>query len=413
MTGRDLAAPGDGGGTPGESELSGRRYVRLVLSLGCLIALGPLTIDMYLPAFPEIARDLDATQSQVQLTVTGILIGLGLGQLLVGPLSDALGRRRPLLVGLCVHALASLGCVLAPTVETLAAVRVLQGLAGAAVSVTVMAMVRDQLSGKAMAGLMARLMLVMGLAPMLAPSLGGLVLEWSRWRTIFLVLAVAALALAVFAGFGLRETLPAARRHPARLRAVLAAYGRLVRDPYFMALAVIGGSMMATIFAYVAGGSFVLQDGYGLSEGTFAIVFGVNALGLVLGSQANPVLLRRFSLSQVLTGAILLTFCSATVLVLLAALEIGGLPGLLVPLFTMLSTAGLSMANTPALALDRQGAAAGTAAAVLGCLQFAVGGVVAPIVGAFDTVSAVPMGAVMAGVSGLSLLLVTTVVRRG
>ncbi|GAB2883686.1 multidrug effflux MFS transporter [Nocardioides pacificus] len=399
--------------TAARPDLTGRHYVRLVLSLGCLIALGPLTIDMYLPAFPQIARDLDASQSQVQLTVTGILIGLGLGQLLVGPLSDALGRRRPLLVGLCVHAVASIGCLLAPTVETLAGVRVLQGLAGAAVSVTVMAMVRDQLSGKAMASLMARLMLVMGLAPMLAPSLGGLVLEWSGWRTIFLVLAVAALVLAGLAGVGLRETLPPPRRRPARLGAVLTAYGRLVRDPYFMALAVTGGSMMATIFAYVSGGSFVLQEGFGLSERTFAIVFGINALGLVLGSQANPLLLRRFSLVQVLTGGVAMTFCAALTLVVLAALDVGGLVGVLAPLFVVLSTAGVSMANTPALALDRQGAAAGTAAAVLGCLQFAVGAAVAPLVGAFDTVSAVPMAAVMAGVSGLALLLVTTVVRRG
>ncbi|MEO5711106.1 MAG: MFS transporter [Nocardioidaceae bacterium] len=167
---------------------TGRGYARLVLVLGALIALGPLTIDMYLPAFPRIGDDLRAGDSAVQLTLTGMLLGLAVGQLVIGPLSDAWGRRRPLIAGLCTHAVASLLCAVAPTIAALAVVRVVQGFAGAAISVVAMAIVRDLFDGIAVARIMSRLMLVIGLAPILAPSLGGLVLGFTSWRGIFVVL---------------------------------------------------------------------------------------------------------------------------------------------------------------------------------------------------------------------------------
>ncbi|MBD8870109.1 multidrug effflux MFS transporter [Nocardioides donggukensis] len=397
---------------PGPEGQGDRDYLRFVLVLGALIALGPLSIDMYLPAFPRIAEDLSATPSQVQLTLTGMLCGLALGQLVIGPLSDAFGRRRPLLVGLLVHAVASILCSMASTIEMLSVLRVLQGLAGASVSVTAMAMVRDRFAGVAMARLMARLILVIGLAPIIAPSLGGLVLEWTGWRRIFDVLALAALLLATLAARSLHETLPPERRRPARVRASLAAYGGLFRDARFLALALIGGSMMATLFAYVSGASFVLQEGYGLSERTFAIVFGVNAAGFVVGSQLNPVLLRRYSLIQVLTSGILLTFAAAALLLVTSLTGLGGLVGVLVPLGVVMSAAGLSMPNTPALALERYAGSAGTAAAVLGSLQFGVGAAAAPLVGAFGGQSATPMAVVMLALSGLAATLMYAVVRR-
>lgn len=395
------------------AEPVGRRYVQFVIVLGALIALGPLTIDMYLPAFPEIADDLHASDSQIQLTLTGMLLGLAVGQLVIGPLSDAFGRRRPLMIGLGVHALASLLCSLAPSAEMLAAVRILQGFAGAAVSVTAMAMVRDQFAGIAMARLMARLMLVIGLAPIIAPSLGGAVLAWSGWRTIFLVILIAAVALIGVAAVGLRETLPPERRRPARIGASLASYAAILRDRRFLAIGLIGGSMMATLFAYIAGASFVLQDGFGLSKGEFAVVFGINAATFVLGSQINPLLLRRFSLIQVLTGAILLTLASSLVLLILGLTGWGGLAAVVVPLAVNLGLAGFAMPNTPALALERYGASAGTAAAVLGCLQFGVGGAIAPIVGAFGSTTVVPMAAVMVGLTATAAALMFGVVRRG
>ncbi|WP_203335975.1 multidrug effflux MFS transporter [Nocardioides limicola] len=379
--------------------------------LGCLIALGPLTIDMYLPAFPRIARDFDASSSAVQLTLTGMLAGLAVGQLVIGPLSDAFGRLRPLLVGLAVHAVASIACAIAPTIEVLAAFRVVQGFAGAAVSVTAMAMVRDRFSGIAMARLMARLILVIGLAPIIAPSLGGVLLTWFDWPVIFLVLAAVALLLIVVAVTGMEESLPPARRRQARPVAIAAAYRMLLREPQFVALATIGGAMMATLFAYVAGASFVLQEGFGVSERTFALIFGANAAGFVVGSQINPILLRRFRMVDVLTGGILAALTGGVALTVSAATGFGGLAGVLLPLAIVMGAAGFSMPNTPALALDAHGGEAGTAAAVLGFFQFGIGALVAPLVGAFGTGNALPMGVVMMVMAGLAAVLAFTVVR--
>jgi DHA1 family bicyclomycin/chloramphenicol resistance-like MFS transporter len=391
---------------------TGRRYVQLVLVLGALIALGPLTIDMYLPAFPRIGDDLGASDSAVQLTLTGMLLGLAVGQLVIGPLSDAFGRRRPLVVGIATHAVASLACAVAPTIVLLATVRVVQGFAGAAISVVAMATVRDLFEGVAVARIMSRLMLVIGLAPILAPTIGGLVLTFTSWRGIFVVLAGAALLLVAVAFFFLRETLPVDRRRPATERSSLAAYRSLVRDRVFVALAVIGGSMMAAIFAYVSGAPFVLQDGFGLDTRTFGLVFGLNAAGLTVTSQVNPVLLRWFTVRQVLGGAIVAATLAAAALLVVGLSGAGGLIAVLVPLAVLVSTAGLALPNVPALALTRHGEAAGTAAAVLGCVQFGVGAVVAPLVGAFGSTTAAPMAAAMLTVTTLAGVLMFGVVRR-
>jgi DHA1 family bicyclomycin/chloramphenicol resistance-like MFS transporter len=275
-----------------------------------------------------------------------------------------------------------------------------------------MAIVRDLFSGTGVARIMSRLMLVIGLAPILAPTLGGIILGFTSWRGIFVVLAGAALLLVVVAAVGIRETLPESRRRPATVTATLAAYRTLLGDRVFVALTFIGGSMMAAMFAYVSGASFVLQDGFGLDARTFGLVFGLNAAGLTLTSQLNPVLLRRFQVRTVLTGSILGAMAAAAALLAVGLTGFGGLAGVLVPLALLVSLAGLSMPNTPALALTRHGEAAGTAAAVLGCVQFGVGAVVAPLVGASGSTTAAPMGAVMLGVTVLAAVLMFGVVRR-
>jgi len=392
--------------------LTRRRHVQLILVLGTLIALGPLTIDMYLPAFPQLTEDLGASPSSVQLTLTGMLAGLAAGQLVIGPLSDAFGRRRPLLTGLVVHALASLLCAVAPSVHMLAAVRVLQGFAGAAISVVALATVRDLFSGVAVARTMSRLMLVIGLAPIVAPSLGGVILEVTDWRGIFVVLAGAAVLLVGVAFLGLRETLPVERRRSPRIGATLRTYRSLLADRTFVALVLMGGLMFASIFAYVSGASFVLQEGFGLSERAFGLVFGANALGLTVLSQVNPFLIRRFHQVDVLTGAMVASALAAGSLVVVGATGVGGLAGVLVPLFVVLGAAGLAMPNTPSLALNRHGEAAGTASAMLGFTQFGIGAAVAPLVGLSGSTTAVSMGAAMLGVTGLALVLMLTVVRR-
>jgi DHA1 family bicyclomycin/chloramphenicol resistance-like MFS transporter len=370
--------------------------VRLVLALGSLVALGPLTIDTYLPAFPAIAADLQVSSAAVQLTLTGTLIGLAGGQLLIGPLSDAWGRRAPLIAGVALHVLASVLCVVAPSITVLGGLRVLQGLGVAAASVVAMAMVRDLFEGAAFARIFSRLMLVMGAAPILAPTLGGAVLRWTNWRGVFVVLAGLGVLLILVAAVGLPETLPAHRRRSGGLAGTGRVYRGLLRDRAFVGLVLVAGLAMAALFAYVSGSSFVFQRQYGLSEQQFGLVFGAGALGLIAATQLNVVLLRRATPQQILSGALAAGSVAGGVLVAFAATGFAGLAGIVGPLWVVLASAGLALPNAPALALSRHGEAAGTASALLGSVQFGVGALAAPLVGVLGT-GAVAMAVVVAG----------------
>jgi len=381
--------------TPGDL-MTARERLRLVLVLGILIALGPLTIDMYLPALPTITGDLQATAAQVQLTLTGTLAGLALGQLLIGPVSDAIGRRTPLLFGVGLHILASVLCVVAPNLAVLGTLRVLQGLGAAAAAVVVMAIVRDLFTGLAAARLLSRLMLVLGAAPILAPTLGGIVLSWTSWRGVFVVLALFGVAIISVTAVALPETLPAARRRNGGVVGTVRDYGRLFTDRAYLGLILVAGLAMAAMFAYVAGSSFVFQEQYGLSEQQFGFVFGAGAVGLIAATQLNVRLLRRWTPSQILITALGSGAAMGLLLLLFAVTGFGGIVGILVPLWLVLASAGLALPNAPALALSRHGEAAGTAAALLGAVQFGVGALAAPLVGLLGT-GAVPMALVIAG----------------
>ena len=390
---------------PEAIEFVGRKYVQLVLVLGALSAIGPLTIDAYLPALPELTAELGATDAQAQATITGLLVGLGLGQLLIGPLSDAVGRRRPLLFGLAGHAGMSLLCAIAPSMAVLTATRTLQGLAGAAVAVVAMAMVRDLFTGIRAAQLLSRLVLVLGVAPIVAPSLGSALLKVTSWQGIFVALALTAVALLALAFFALPETLPPARRVPARLSTSLRSYAALFSDRLFLVLVAVAGLMFATLFAYIAGSPFLLQGVYGLSPEQFGLAFGAIAVGLIGMTQLNPLLLRWFSPVAILSFAVALGLAGSLGLVLTALTGFGGLVGFFIPLFVAVSSAGLSFPNAPAVALSRHGETAGAASALLGSAQFLLGGLAAPLVGAFADGTAVPMAAVMVGTTGLAALL--------
>jgi DHA1 family bicyclomycin/chloramphenicol resistance-like MFS transporter len=377
--------------TPVRSEPPNRS---LVLLLGFLSALGPLTIDMYLPSLPTIATDMHAAAAAVQLTLTGTLVGLGVGQLLVGPLSDAVGRRVPLLAGVGVHVLASVLCVLAPNLAILGTLRLLQGLGAAAASVVAMAVVRDLFSGLAAAKLLSRLMLVVGVAPILAPTIGGLVLNWTSWRGVFVVLTVIGAAILTATALLLPETLPDGQRRNGGLLGTLRDYGRLFTDRVYVGLTLVVGFAMAALLAYVSGSSFVFQEEYGMSEQQFAYVFAGGAVGLIAATQLNVRLLRRFTPQRILVVALLAGLASGVLLLVDARTGFGGLVGVLIPLWAALATVGLAMPNAPALALSRHGDAAGTAAALLGAVQFGVGALAAPLVGALG-VGAVAMAAVV------------------
>jgi len=360
---------------------TGAARVRIILVLGALIALGPLTIDMYLPALPALGADLMASESAVQLTLTGTLVGLGLGQLVIGPLSDAVGRRFPLIAGTAVHIVASVLCLVAPNVLVLGLLRTLQGVGAAAAMVVAMAVVRDLFTGRAAATMLSRLMLVMGAAPILAPSLGAAILLTGSWRWVFAVLAVLGVALMLVAIFLLKETLPVERRRTGSFGPVLRTYRMLVTDRQFVVLTLVAALGMSALFSYVSGSSFVLQDTYGLSQQEFGLVFAVGAVALIGASQLNVVLLNRFTAEQIVFGALAAAVAVGAVLIVLVASGAGGLLGFLVPLMFLLAAVGFVLPNAPALALSRHGEAAGTAAALLGATQFGLGALIAPLVG--------------------------------
>jgi MFS transporter, DHA1 family, multidrug resistance protein len=383
--------------------------IRLILVLGALIALGPLTIDMYLPALPDIEADLLTTSAAVQLTLTGTLLGLAAGQLLIGPLSDAYGRRRPLIAGTMVHVAASLACLVAPNVAVLGGLRVLQGFGAASAAVVTLAVVRDLYVGRAAATLLSRLMLVLGVGPVLAPSLGGLVLQWTTWRGVFVVLAGIGAALVALAVVALPETLPPERRRRGGVGGTVRSFRVLARDRVFVGLVLVAGLSMAALFAYVSGSSFVLQEQYGLSEQAFAVVFGLGSVGLIAGTQVNARLLDRFTPQQLLLWALVAGTGASVVLLLTATSGLGGLAGILVPLWAVLAATGVAMPNAPALALSRHGEIAGTAAAMLGAVRFGVGAVAAPFVGLLGNTSAAMAVVVVVTMVAAVAVLVTMV----
>lgn len=374
----------------------------MILVLGALIALGPLTIDMYLPALPAIADDLNTPSSAVQLTLAGTLIGLALGQLVIGPLSDIVGRRLPLIVGTGVHILASVACIVAPNIAVLGGLRVVQGLGAAAAAVVAMAIVRDLFSGRAAATVLSRLMLVMGVAPVLAPSLGGAVLLVGSWRLVFAALAIMGVALITLAIVSLRETLPPERRRASGVMPVLRTYRSLLRDAQFVVLVLVAALAMSSLFAYIAGSSFVLQEEFGLDEQQFAIVFAAGAISLIGASQLNVLLLGRFAPVQIVLAALSFAVLAGGVMAVLAIAEIGGMAGFVIPLWFVLGAVGFVMPNAPALALSRHGEAAGGAAALLGAAQFGLGAIVAPIVGALGN-DAVAVSTTMVATSAAAL----------
>ena len=382
----------------------------MILVLGALVALGPLTIDMYLPALPALTADLATTSSTAQLTLTGTLVGLALGQLVIGPLSDALGRRRPLLAGAALHVAASLAITIAPNVAVLGVLRVLQGVGAAAGAVIALAIIRDLYTGRAAATMFSRLMLVMGVAPVLAPTVGGELLRITSWRGLFVALAVYGVLVLVATAWALRESLAPEHRQPAGVGATLRTYGRLLHDRTFVGLVLVAGLTMAGLFGYVAGSSFVFQQQFGLDQQQFGLAFGAGAIFLIAATQLNAYLLRAFEPGTLLTAALVGGAVAGLVLVAAAATGVGGLAGVLVPMFGVLFAVGLALPNAPALALASHGDAAGTAAALLGAVQFGVGALVSPLVGILGN-DAVAMGTVVAGGLVLALVVLVGVVR--
>ncbi|CAM5348541.1 Bcr/CflA family drug resistance efflux transporter [Streptomyces narbonensis] len=384
-----------------------RRVGLLVtLVLGGLTALPPLSMDMYLPALPEVTGALHAPAATIQLTLTACLAGMALGQLVVGPMSDKWGRRRPLLAGMVVYVLATAVCALAPTAELLIGFRLLQGLAGAAGIVIARAVVRDLYDGVEMARFFSTLMLISGVAPIVAPLIGGQILRVTDWRGVFHVLTVIGILLTLVVWRFLGETLPPERRHEGGVGHALRTMRGLLADRVFAGYMLTGGLAFAALFAYISASPYVVQEIYGASPQTFSLLFGLNSIGLVVVGQINgKLLVGRVSLDKVLGWGIGTILLASLALVLMTTGVFGevGLVPVAAGLFVLMSAMGLALPNTNAQALMRTPHAAGSASALLGTSSFLVGAIASPLVGIAGEHTAVPMAVVQLACAALSL----------
>jgi DHA1 family bicyclomycin/chloramphenicol resistance-like MFS transporter len=378
-------------------EATRRSGLLVVLVLGGLTATPPLAMDMYLPSLPEVTRSLHAPAATVQLTLTACLAGMALGQLVVGPMSDKWGRRRPLLTGLAVYILATALCAVAPNVESLVAFRLLQGLAGAAGIVIARAVVRDLYDGVAMARFFSTLMLVSGVAPIIAPLVGGQILRVTDWRGVFVILTFVGAALAVLVWTRLPETLAPADRHAGGTAEALRGMRALLADLPFTGYMLTGGFSFAALFAYISASPFVVQEIYGASPQTFSVLFGINSVGLVAVGQINgKLLVGRVSMDKVLGTGLAVVVLAATALLLMATGVFGevGLAPVATALFILMSAMGVTLPNAQTLALMRTRHSAGSASALLGTSSFLIGAVASPLVGIAGEHTAVPMAVV-------------------
>ncbi|SHI80326.1 MFS transporter, DHA1 family, bicyclomycin/chloramphenicol resistance protein [Roseomonas rosea] len=356
--------------------------VWLPLLLGFLTAINPISTDMYLPAFPQMEAEFGSGPGSAQLTLATWFLGLAVGQIMQGTLSDRFGRRGPLMVGTVLYTAATIGCALAPDMGWLAAFRFVEAFGASASSVIPRAIVRDKVTGLEAARIMSRLILVMGAAPILAPSLGGGLLGVAGWRSIFWVMAGYGALSGLLVWWLLPDTLPPEKRLRLGPAALLRNFGRVLAEPVFLTHALMGAAVMFCIFAYISGAPAIYIEHFGITPGQFAIIFGGSAAGFIGGAQLNPLLSARFGPGRVLTIASLVLLANAGVLTLLAFTGWGGMWGFFPPVLIMLTASSLIMPNSAVGALARHGQRAGTASAMLGTLQFAVAAVGSMAVGA-------------------------------
>lgn len=381
------------------------RFFKMALVLGLLSAIGPFAIDMYLPALPAIGASLGAQIGAVQMSLTVFFIALAVGQPFYGPISDMVGRKPPLYFGLCLFALASVGCALATDIQTLNVLRFIQGLGAAAGMAIPRAVVRDLHTGTDAARLMSLLMLVFSVSPILAPLAGSGVIALAGWRAVFWAVALAAVAGLALIALSLKETRPAAQRVQSSFGSAMAAYGVLLRDRHYLGLVFIGSFAMAGFFTYLANSSFVMIGHYGLSPTMYSVAFGVNAAAFIGTSQLTATLGERFGLVRLVKGAVV--GCGAAMVLMFGYFLLGGdsIWALIVLYFIASGFMGLVIPTTSVLALEKHGNIAGTASALLGTLQMLTGAVAMGVVGLFTDGKPLPMVAGMAAGALIAVVL--------
>lgn len=374
--------------------------------------MGPLNIDMYLPSFPGIAQDLDTSLSLVQVSLTACLLGLAIGQMVIGPLSDAEGRRRPLLISTSLFVVASLLCAVAPNIYVLIAARFLQGFTASAGVVLSRAVVRDVFSGRALTKFFSLLMVINAVAPMAAPMAGGaiLMLPFASWHTIFLFLSIIGLLIVLIVAMSLKETLPQEKRIKSSGTATLRTMGRLLTDRSFIGYAVIVGFVHGGSFAYVSGTPFIYQEIYGVSPQTFSILFGINGIAIIIGSfiigRLGGIIHEKYLLKTAVIVAV-----SATFILLIMTIIEGPLALIVILIFIYMTTMGMTVTSTFTLGMAEQGHRAGSASAVLGMLPLLLGAVFSPLAGVNEA-SAIPMGVILFSTSSIGLIAFLMLVNR-
>ncbi|SPF54049.1 Uncharacterized MFS-type transporter YdgK [Candidatus Desulfosporosinus infrequens] len=375
--------------------VSQSRRLWMGIVLGALSAFGPLSIDMYLPSLPSLTMDLHTSTSLAQFSLTACLLGLSFGQLVAGSQSDIRGRRLPLLIGLVCYTVSSWLCSLSPSIWSLILLRFIQGFAGAAGLAISRAIVRDLYSGTEMLKFFSLLMLVNGVGPIVAPIIGGQLLQFTSWRGVFLVLSLVGIFMLLAVFFTLPETLPLQRRSQGGLSNTLATFYVLVSDRVFMGYALPQGLVMAAMFAYISGSPFVIQNIFGASPQMFSVFFAINGLGIIIAGQITGKLASRINGTKLYLSGLVLAAIGG--IGLLTMILIGaGLTAILLPLFLVVSSVGIVSTAGSSLAMEAYGHSAGSASALLGLFSFVIGAIVAPLVGLGGGNTAVPMGIVIA-----------------
>ncbi|NGP46478.1 Bcr/CflA family efflux MFS transporter [Bacillaceae bacterium SIJ1] len=388
---------------------TGKERLALAFLLSMLAILGPLNIDMYLPGFPDIAADFNTSASLVQLSLTAALLGLALGQIVVGPISDAKGRRKPLLIFISLFVLSSLVCAFAPNITTFVGARFAQGFTASAGVVLSRAVVRDVFSGRELTKFFALLMVINAFAPMVAPMAGGalLLIPFSDWSAIFYFLSFLGVLMVLTVAFRLKETLPPEKRSPSSIGHSLRTMGSLFKDRSYIGYALIVGFVHGGSFAYVSGTPFVYQGIYGVSPQTFSVLFGINGLAIVLGSFLIGRLGDYIHERILLRTAVLVAVCATFLLFVMTWIQ-GPLASLVILIFIYMTCMGMVLTSSFTLAMEHQGHRAGSASAVLGMLPLLIGSVVSPLVG-LNEESAIPMSTIMFSSSLIGAIIFFTV----
>lgn len=377
-----------------KKKMNKSQRLQMVLVLGTFAAIGPLSIDMYLPSLPALTEDLKSSTSVAQLSLTACLLGVAIGQILLGPLSDQKGRRLPLILSLSMYSLSSILCASASSIWILILFRFIQGLFGAGGMVISRAIVRDLYTGPELTKFFSLLMLINGAAPILAPIIGGQLLHFTSWRGVFIVLSILGLFMVTEAYFFVKETLVAENRSKGGMRNTFRTFIELFKDRVFMGYALTQGFVLASMFAYISGSPFVVQTIFGASPQMFSFIFALNGFGIIVSSQVTGRLAGKIMERNLLKVGLGISLSGGLLLIGMLALG-AGLSGILPALFLVVSSVGMVSTTCFSLAMQSQGKHAGSAAALLGLMPFILGSIMAPLVGIGNGQSAWPMGMII------------------